>query len=388
MGRFGHELTSDFALQPGIDFLNNGSFGATPRIVLAAQDRLRERLEAQPVSFFVDDLDSLLADALAALAPLLGAPADQLAFVDNATTGMQVLIEAAPLGPGDVVVTTSHVYGAVRNILRHVAGRAGARVVEIPVPFPSAGPSEVVDAVRDGWPDGAKLAIFDHITSPTGLVLPVRELVDLAKARGAHVLVDGAHVPGHLHVDLSTLGADGWVGNLHKWLFAPKSAAVLHCPPAHQGRLHASVISHGYGTGMRGELHWLGTRDPTPLLASVDGLRYAESLGIEAMRTYQRELREEAASRLTAAWGTRRPAPASMLGALATLELPFHADGTQEVAGALRRRLWREHRIEVPIVPFGGRCWLRISAQVFNDLSDYERLASVVSAEGIATGRS
>lgn len=383
MPTFGHELTSDFALMPGIDFLNNGSFGATPRVVLAAQDRLRERLEAQPVAFFVDELDGLLDTALARIAPLLGAEPDTLAFVDNATAGMMVLLDSAPLGPGDVILLTDHVYGAVRHAARHVAARAGATVVEVAVPFPLDEPAQVVDAVSRAWPDRVKLAVFDHITSPTGLILPIRELVALGHERGARVIVDGAHVPGHLDVDLTALGADGWVGNLHKWLFAPKSAAVLHVPREHQAGLHASVVSHGYGGGMRAELHWLGTRDPSPLLAAPAGLDYAESLGIDAIHTWQRGLREEAATFLTLAWGTRRPAPSSMLGALATLELPFHADGTPETALALRRRLWREHRIEVPIVAFGGRCWLRISAHVFNQLSDYERLAAAVTRDGL-----
>ncbi len=383
MPTFGHDLTNDFALMPGIDFLNNGSFGATPRVVTAAQDRLRERLEAQPVAFFVDELDGLLDAALERIAPLVGAPPDTLAFVDNATAGMMVLLESAPLAAGDVVLLTDHVYGAVRHAAHHVARRAGATVVEVAVPFPLDDPAQVVEAVRRAWPDRVKLAVFDHITSPTGLLLPIRELVELAHANGARVVVDGAHVPGHVGVDLASLGADGWVGNLHKWLFAPKSAAILHVPRQHQAGLHASVVSHGYGGGMRAELHWLGTRDPSALLAAPAGLAYAESLGIEQINAWQRTLREEAATLLTDAWGTRRPAPASMLGALATLELPFHADGTPLVANSLRRRLWQEHRIEVPIIPFGGRCWLRISAHVFNQLSDFERLASVVTRDGI-----
>ena len=384
---FGTGVREAFALQPGIDFLNNGSFGATPRIVRDAQRRWQDALERQPVSFFVDTLDGALDAALSRLAPLVGASPTDLVFVDNATTGIQAFLSSARWGPGDRVAVTSHGYGAVRQALRHARDRVGVEIVEIPIPFPISGPGAVVDAIRAGWVDGTRALIVDAVTSPTGLVLPVADIAAFAAARGATVVVDGAHAPLHLPVDLASLGAvgvAGWVGNLHKWAFAPKGAALLWCPPERQSALHPAVISHGYGAGFRAEFHWLGTRDPSAWLAAPDGLAFAEALGVARIRAWNADLREEAAERLAARWGTARPAPPAMLGAMCTLALPFHADGTPEVAVSLRRALWERHRIEVPIIPFGGRCWVRISAQVFNTRDDYQRLAEVVGPSGIA----
>jgi isopenicillin-N epimerase len=384
---FGTGVREAFALQPGIDFLNNGSFGATPRIVREAQRRWQDALERQPVSFFVDALDGALDAALARLAPLVGAPAADLVFVDNATTGIQAFLGSARLGPGDRVAVTSHGYGAVRQALRHERDRVGVEIVEIVVPFPISGPGEVLDAIRAGWVEGTRWFVIDAVTSPTGLVLPVVEIAAFAAARGATVVVDGAHAPLHLPVDLAALaatGAAGWVGNLHKWAFAPKGAALLWCPPERQAALHPAVISHGYGAGFRAEFHWLGTRDPSAWLAAPDGLDFAEALGVARIRSWNADLREEAAELLAGRWGTARPAPKEMLGAMCTLELPFHAEGTPAVAMALRRTLWERHRIEVPVIPFGGRCWIRISAQIFNARDDYQRLAEVVRPSGIA----
>jgi isopenicillin-N epimerase len=383
MTGFGREIRHEFALAPEMAFLNNGSFGATPRRVLAAQDALRAELEAQPVRFLVDELPARLERAVGRLAPLLGADASELAFVDNATTGVAAVLSSFPLRPGDVIALTDHGYAAVKYMAMHAASRAGARVVEIPVPFPLSSPDEVVDAVERGWPGRTVLAVFDAITSPTGVVFPVDRLVAIARSRGASVLVDGAHTPGHVPVDLPAIGADWWVGNLHKWLYAPKSAALLYAREDRQEALHPPVISHGYGKGLQAEFHWLGTRDPTPWLAAVAGLAFAEELGIERIQGWNHGLRAQAVELLTKTWGTRATAPPAMLGGMATLELPFRLEGTLEAAQAVHRALWERHRIEIPVFPWGGRGWTRISAQVFNEIGDYERLAAAIGETGV-----
>lgn len=374
-------LREAFALDPDVCFLNNGSFGATPRDVLAAQDRWRDRMERQPVAFLVDELPGLLRTALDRLAPSLGATRDTLAFVPNATSGMAALLGSLPLGPMDVIALTDHGYNAVWEFGRTLTARTGARVVVIPVPFPVTGPDEVLDAVTRAWPPGTTVAVFDQITSPTGIVFPVAELVKLAHARGALALVDGAHVPGHVPVDLAALGADGWVGNLHKWQYAPRSAALLHVPVGRE--VHPPVISHDWELGLHPAFHWPGTFDPTPWLAAADARAWAEGIGVSHIQAWTRALRSEAVAILCEAWGVRPAAPESMLGAMGTVALPFFAEGTRQSAAAMRLAVWQRHRIEVPFVPFGGRLWVRISAQLFNRPADYHRLAGIIGPDGI-----
>ena len=370
---------SAFALDPDVCFLNNGSFGATPRAVLAAQDRWRSALESQPVAFLVDRLPNLLEAALEVLAPPLGASPGEVAFVPNATTGMEALLRSLRLGPNDVLAVTDQGYNAVQELGNALTEQTGCRLAIVPVPFPLTGPDEVLDAVARGWPPGTTVAVFDHVTSPTGLVFPAAQLVQLAHERGALAFVDGAHVPGQVPVHLGDLGADGWVGNLHKWQYAPKSAALVHS----RRPLLPPVTSHNWKLGLHAAFHWPGTFDPTPWLAAADARRWAEAIGIDAIQAWTRALRAEAVALLCAAWNVAPPAPDAMLGAMATLPLPFHVEGSREAAAALRREIWERHRIEVAVVPIAGRCWVRISAQIFNRIEDYARLASVMDRTGL-----
>lgn len=397
--QFGRSLLERWHLDPTAAFLNHGSFGAAPKVVLEAQTALREALERQPVRFMEWAWHEGLAEAAAACAPFLGARPEDLAFVDNATTGINAVMGSYPLQPGDVVLTTDHAYGAVRLALEHHAARCGARVEVVAVPFPLEGPEQVIEAVAGALHDRVRIAVLDWITAPTGVVLPIRDLVDLCHAAGVAVLVDGAHVPGHLPCDLDALGADWFVGNAHKWLFSPKGSAFLHARADRQADLHAPVISWGYGQGWQAELVWTGTRDPTPWLATPAGLSFLDELEREAagdvaldaagptdfrhVRAWCTSLREDAATLLTARWKTPRLAPASMLGHLCALELPVALPPDAQAIREFRAELWDRHRVEVPIFAFGDRCLLRISAQVYNDLDDYARLADAIGPDGV-----
>lgn len=383
MTTFGPALRGRWGLDPEVTFLNHGSFGACPTEVRAAQRRWQDALEAEPVRFFVDEAPAAVRLAAGVVATFLRADAGGLVFVDNATTGIGAVLGSFDWAPGDAVVTTSHAYGAVNNALEHHVGRRGATIVRAPVPFPIDGPDAVVDAVALALIDtpNVRLLVVDHVTSFSGLVWPIARLITLARAAGVPILVDGAHAPGLIEVDLDGLAPDFWTGNLHKWVFAPKGCAALSVAAPWRDRVHAPVVSHGYGQGLFAEFDYTGTRDPSPWLAAPDAIAFFEALGPDAVRAWQKAQCEAGVALLTEAWGVEAPAPASMRAAMATLPLPLDVPPTLGALGAVRRRLLDVHGVEVPVFPWGGRAWLRISAQVYNDLDAIKRLAVAVRAE-------
>lgn len=378
---YGDAVKERFALRSDVLFLNHGSFGATPREVLAAQREIQDQMEAQPVDFMVRALPGRMRAAAARVAPVLKVDPDDLVFVENATTGVNAVVRSIDWKPGDRIVTTDHVYGAVRATLEWVAARTGAVVVPVEVPFPLSDPAQVVAAVSAVLP-GARLAVLDHLTSSTGLVFPIRELVAACRAHGVQVLVDGAHAPGQVVLDLDALGADWWVGNAHKWLFAPKGCALLHVRRDHHATTFPTTLSHGTFQGLIPAFDWVGTRDPSAWLAIDASLKFVESLGgLDRIRAHDVLLRREGARRVLDTLGGRPPAPESMLAALQTLPLPdtLALPGTQEHAWALNRTLWERHRIEATFAAFAGRVWLRLSCQVYHRPDDFTRLAQVLA---------
>lgn len=380
---FGRPIRGQFLLDPELAFLNNGSFGAVPRAVFDTQERMRRELEWSPVRFMNRAIEGGLREAMTPAAQFLGARAEDCVFVENASAGVNAVLRSLDLGPGDVILTTTHAYGAVLQAIRYVCSRTGARLVEAQVPFPLSGPEALMAAVESAWTDEVRMAVFDHISSATGLVYPVADLVALCRERGALSLVDGAHVPGHVPVELSALGADFWVGNLHKWLFAPKGCAVLRVAPEHRERVHPLVISHGYRSGLAAEFDWIGTRDITAWLSAPASVEFLESLGTDGVREWNFDLRRRGSELIRDEWGTEAPVPDGMLAAMATLDPPFHIPGDISAARAVEDALMDRHKIAVPVVPFGDRSWIRISTQIFNDLDDYQRLARAIGREGV-----
>ncbi len=268
-----------WSLEPDIVFLNHGSYGACPTEVLQAQSELRARLEAQPVRFFVREFEPLLDKARAALAAFLDADADDLAFVPNATAGVNTVLRSLRFEPGDELITTNHEYNASRNALDWAAGRAGAKVIVARLPWPSPTPQAVVEAVLEHVTPRTRLLLIDHITSQTALVLPIQELVRALRERGVETLVDGAHGPGQVPLSLRELGAGYYTGNCHKWLCAPKGAAFLHVRRDLQAGLKPTSVSHGHNSTRRDrsrfrlDFDWTGTADPTPALCVPHALR-------------------------------------------------------------------------------------------------------------------
>jgi len=377
---YGRAIRHLWHLRDDATFLNHGSFGLTPKAVLAAQDAFRQEMESQPVQFLHrENLAPRLRAAAARLAAFLGADGADLAFVDNATSGVNAVLRSFPLRPDDEVLLNDHTYPAVRNAIRYVCERSGARPVEVPLPFPATDAGAIVAAVRAGLTPRTRLAVFDHISSATALIMPIAELAALCRAAGVKVLIDAAHAPGMLTLDLPSVGADWITGNAHKWLFAPKGCAFLWADKAAQADLHPTVISHGFGQGFLAEFDWTGTRDPTAWLAAPAALDFYREMGDGSLRARNHALACEAGHRLAAAWGTAPGAPDAMFGSMAVVRLPGNRPGTLEAAAILHDRLWRDHRIEVPVIPFAGTLWIRVSAQIYNEMADYERLAETVA---------
>lgn len=393
-GATGSPLRSHWGLNPDIAFLNHGSFGACPTAVLAEQDRLRARMEREPVHFMVHELEPLLDAARAEVAAFVGADPADLAFVRNATVGVNSVLRSLDLDAGDELLTTDQSYNACRNVLDHVARRSGARVVTVPLPFPLAGPEPIVDAILAAVTARTRLALLDHVTSPTGLVLPIAEIVARLAERGVDTLVDGAHAPGMLPLDVAAIGAAYYAGNFHKWVCAPKGAGMLHVRRDRQAGLHPAVISHGYNSPRSRslflqEFDWVGTDDPTPWLCVPAAIRFMGGLvpgGWPEVRARNHALAMAARRILESALGVAPPAPEEMIGSLAALPLP---DGAPEpptsslYADPLQVTLFERHRIEVPVPPWPAppRRLIRVSAQLYNDLGQYERLATALREE-------
>lgn len=387
-------LRGHWNLDPKVRFLNHGSFGACPAEVQAVQDQWRARMEREPVRFLGREIHGHLDEARGRLSEFVGADPRGLVFVPNATTGVNAVLRSLEWKPGQELLVTSHGYNACRNVAEFVTERAGGRVVVADVPFPIQSSSQVTGAVLAAVTDNTRLVLIDHITSPTALVYPVAELVEALHARGITVMIDGAHAPGMLDLDLEALGADYYTGNCHKWLCAPKGAAFLWAREDRRDGLRPTTISHGANTPREGysrmqdEFDWGGTDDPTAFLAVPAAIDFLGGLlpgGWDAVRRHNHELCVAGRDLVLAVLGQEAPAPDSMLGSIASIPLPpgdpnlklgaFDVDPVQT-------RLFEEQRIEVPIFPWPAapQRLVRLSAQLYNDIEDMRALAGALAS--------
>jgi isopenicillin-N epimerase len=383
-------FASLWPLDPAVDYLNHGSFGACPTAILEKQSELRARLEREPVDFLVRQAPALYAEARAALGAFVGADPDDLAFVPNATAGVNAVVRSLAFAAGDEILTTDHAYGACKKTLDYVASRTGARVVAAAVPFPLRDPEEVTAAVLASVTPRTRLAMLDHVTSPTALVFPIETLVRELSARGVDTVVDGAHAPGMLPLHLSRLGAAYYTGNAHKWLCAPKGAAFLHVRRDRQKGVHPVTISHGYAGGearFRDEFDWTGTTDPTPALTIPECIRFLGGLlpgGWPELMARNNGLALKAREILCASLGVEAPAPESMIGSMAAVILPAAPAGSP-AARLDREQLadWMRARSSEPWFfpwpPSGPGKLVRVSAQIYNTEEQYVRLAALLA---------
>jgi len=377
---FGHTLRPLWSLDPAVTFLNHGSFGATPRRVQAVQRDWQVQMESQPVRFMMDVLPPALTAAAATLAGFVGAKPENLVFVDNATAGANTVLRSIDWRKGDRVVIANHGYPALKNTLRYLASRHEIDVVFADVPWPLTDGDALVAAYLDAIKGGARLMVVDHIFSPLAVETPLDEIAAQCRAQGTRLLVDGAHAPVLLPLNLEALfasGVDWYVGNCHKWLCAPKGAGFLAAAPHAQAGLHPTVISNFYGEGFQREFGWCGTGDYSAKLAVPAAIEFIEALGVERYRSHLRALAAEAAQLICEAWKVTPGAPLSMFHPMVTIPLPVDEAGNAEAVARWRTQLLTEHKIEVPIHAINGKLHVRMSAQVYNELSDYEKLARV-----------
>jgi len=318
-----------YALDPSRITLNHGSFGACLKSTLARQNTLRAELEADPTGFFEHRFPVYLVETRARLASVLGADGEGMVFLTNATIGVSTVLHSLALkrhfASGDELLTTDHVYPACLNALAAFAERAGAKTVVAKVPFPLTSADDVERAVLDAVTDRTRLVLLDHVTSPTGLVFPIERLVKTLEARGIPVLIDGAHAPGMIPVDLRSLGASYYTANLHKWLSAPKAAALLWAREDRRADLRPLVVSHGHGQGLMAEFDWTGTFDPTALFsvgAALDGFSELHPDGMAGVIRDGQAMALRAQATLCDALQIALPAPASMIGTLVSVPLP------------------------------------------------------------------
>jgi isopenicillin-N epimerase len=388
----GASFRSLWALEPGIDYLNHGSFGACPKAVLEHQADLRRQLESHPARFLARELEGRLDAARVELARFVGADPEGLAFVPNATTGVNTILHGLPLQPGDELLTTDHAYGACRNALEATAARAGAKVVRAKVPFPLQSEEQIVGPILEAVSKRTRLALLDHVTSPTALVFPIERLVKDLRARGVETLVDGAHAPGMVPLDLARIGAAYYTGNAHKWLCAPKGAAFLHVREDLRAATRPLVISHGATAALAGrsrfrhEFDWMGTCDPTPWLSIPEAIRHLGGLlpgGWPELMARNRALALRGRLIVAQALGIDPPCPESLIGSMATLPLTSLPAGSPKAGltgDALAGFVFDRRQVEAWFNAWGDENLLlvRLSAQLYNSEEEYARLALAV----------
>lgn len=365
-------LRDEFLLRPDVVFLNHGSFGACPRPVFEAYQRWQLELERQPVEFLHRRFTGLMREAREALGAFVGTDPDHLVHVPNATTGLNIVARSLYLGPGDEVLTTDHEYGALDRTWRFVCEQCGARYVRQPVTLPATSAEQIIEEIWAGVTRRTQVLFFSHITSPTGLIMPAAELARRAFKLGLITVVDGAHAPGQIPLDLEALGVDYYVGNAHKWMMAPKGAGFLYARPEFHALLQPLVVSWGWQTDKPGDSRlvdhheWQGTRDPAAFLAVPEAIRFMAAHDWPRVQKRCHELARETRQAIGELTGLPAISPdrPAWFAQMAALFLP-PCDGE-----ALQRRLYDEFGIEIPVTRWRDRQLLRLSIQGYNTRED------------------
>lgn len=382
---FGRPIRALWGLAEDATLLNHGSFGACPLEVLKAQDALRREMEYQPDVFFREKIsprpgETALRDAAHKLAAFVNAAGDNMAFVENASVGIQAVLRSLAFSPGDRILVTNHTYNAMRLMVDARCAETGAAPLVVQIPLP-ANSQEILSRLRDALSPNVKLAIVDHITSPTALIFPLEEIIALLRRNGTRVLVDGAHAVGQIPLDVPKLGVDWYVSNAHKWLFAPKGSAFLYASPAAARETQPTLISHFVHLGFPWSFDYIGTRDNTAWLATPAALEFFRGLGPDAVWAYQKRL-IATCSELMFSIGAEPAGPAPMSAAMRAFILPQRQPAAEDDGPALMRRLWTEERIQIAANTFDGKLVIRISAQVYVTEDDMRHVAATLDRIG------
>lgn len=386
--KFGRQCLNEWPLDPRCSYLNHGTVGVTPLRVTAAQRAIADEIERQPSRFILRELSAItvgqrprelprLREAAGMVAEFLSARGEDLVFVDNATTGANAVLRSFAFQPGDEILVSDWGYGGVTRAAMFAAREKGATVRAVTMPYPFTA-ENLIQAWSAAPGPRTRMAIVDHISAETAIVLPLAQIAAALKRHGVAVLADGAHAPAQIPLNIPSLGVDWYIGNLHKWGWTPRSSGILWAAPERQAALHPAVISWGLDEGFATEFDMVGTRDPSAHLAAPAALALFREWGLEEIRSYNHDLAWTAAHRLAERWGTEFSTAEAFVASMAMVTLPKRAGTSREEALALRESLLLDDGIEVQMNIYGGQMRARISAQIYNDMSDIDRLANAV----------
>lgn len=373
------DLSDQFLLDPEITFLNHGSFGACPKPVFERYQYWQRELEIDPVNFIHRRLPDALESARERLGGYLGAAADRLVFVPNATYGINVVARSIHLQQGDEVLGTTHEYGAVNNTWRYVCEKQGARYIQAPIDLPITDTESTVDAIWSAVSDRTRAICISHITAPTALILPVQEVCRRAREANILSVIDGAHAPGQIELALDELGPDYYTGNAHKWLCAPKGSAFLYSRQGPDSLLEPLVVSHGWSntdshSRLQDYFGWTGTADPSSYLSVPAAIDFQEQYGWQEVRAACHQLASHARHSIEELTGLEPVCPdsATWYSQMFIARLPDFGDLD------LRERFWQDYRIEVPIYCWNDQPLTRVSVQAYNSQRDIDYLLSAL----------
>jgi isopenicillin-N epimerase len=377
----GADLRSQFFLDPTLTFLNHGSFGSVPKPVFETHNDWRRRIEADPIDLIVRRRGELLEASKQPVAQFLGMNPTDFGLVTNATEGINCVLRSLDYSPGEELLTTSHVYNAVRQAMKYVCRRSGVSYREIELALPVTSADAIAETIIRSLSSRTKLLVVDHITSPTALVLPIQKIIAACNERRIDILIDGAHGPGMVPIEMGKLSPTYYAGNLHKWACCPKGCAFLWIHRSRQSQIHPMVISHFLDGGLLSEFGWQGTRDFGAWYVIPAALEFMSNIGWQKIMSHNHDLAAWVNATLCARWGVDPVSPldASLLGAMATIPLPPPFDRLSDADGqALQKRLHDEFRIEVPTMTLNGRTYVRPCCQIYNLPDDYLRLADAI----------
>ena len=376
------DLSQHWLLDPTVTFLNHGSFGATPRCVLQVQQKFREEMEHQPVEFIDRRGSELLTTARNALAGFIHADANDIGFVTNATEGVTAAIRSINFTSEDRIITTHHRYDAIGNTLQHVAKQRGCELTFLPIDLPFRSDDllgKLEATLQSEAGPTPRLVVMDHVSSVSAIIFPVHDIARLCAKHGVELLIDGAHAPGMLDLDVPAIGATYYTGNCHKWMSAPKGAAFLWVHPDHQHDIHPSIVSNYYPQGFRPEFDWQGTRDITAWLSVPAAIKFYDQFGWDNVRRHNVELTRYMRELLCNAWDVQPITHESQtsIGSIATIPLPEKVAAigdTRDIHAAIYNR----SKVEVPVFMVNDQPMVRPSCQIYNTPGDYEKLAETV----------
>ena len=380
-------LTADsrslFLLEPGLVYLNHGGFGATPKDVLDEKRRILVEVERNPVEIFQHNLRARWHAVVEKIAARFSLDADSVAIVDNATDGITAILRSLSLKAGDEILVTSMTYGAITMAARHIGGKQGAKVTLADLSFPDPDPAQCIKAVTQALTPRTRIAIFDHITSPTALVMPLGCMIAACHTRGVPVLVDGAHAPGQIALDIPVLGADWYVGNLHKWYFVPRGCGFLWAAPERRNGLMPNVLSWDGAYPFPSNFAWTGTRDPSNWLTVPTAFDFMDRFGESAVRQHNHRLIREGVNVLASMWGFRVTTPDAMTASMTLVPTPDGLPYPATDQGRAQFEIDLSDKFNIVVNPsfaIGRKICLRITAQIYNDIEDYEKLGRAVLA--------